>query len=327
MTSRTGRSRDSGFYQMICAENLTKKFDDFLAVDGVNLQVFPGQVLVLLGPNGAGKTTTVRMLTSVLKPTRGRALVAGYDVEREAEQVRFNIGVLTEHHGLYARMNAQEYLEFFGKLYRLELKQIRRRAEELLHRFGLFEDRFRRLGEFSKGMRQKLALVRALLHDPPVLLLDEPTSAMDPESARAVRDAIASLRSGDRTIMLCTHNLSEAEELADQVAIIRRGRIILSDTLENIKQNVLGPAEFQATFSKSLDGWSADLPEGVVLTERGANWLRFRVQDPPGTNPELLRMLSARMEMVTFQELPRSLEKAYLEVMRRAVIEEGNLAQ
>ena len=312
---------------MIHAEDLTKKFDNFLAVNVVNLRVLPGQVLVLLGPNGAGKTTTVRMLTSILKPTRGRAFVAGYDVVREAEQVRFNIGVLTEHHGLYARMNAQEYLEFFGKLYRLELKQIRQRAEELLHRFGLLNDRFRRLGEFSKGMRQKLALVRALLHDPPVLLLDEPTSAMDPESARVVRDAITSLRSNDRTIMLCTHNLLEAEELADQVAIIRSGRIVLCDTLENIKQNILGPAEFQATFSRSVDGWSADLPEGVVLTERGENWLRFRVQNPSGVNPTLLRMLSTQMEVVTFQEIPRSLEKAYLEVMRREAVKEENLAQ
>lgn len=311
---------------MIYTEDLTKKFDDFLAVNGVTLEVASGQVLVLLGPNGAGKTTTLRMLTSVLKPTRGRASVAGYDVEREADQVRLNIGVLTEHHGLYGRMSAQEYLEFFGKLYHLELKHIRQRAEELLWRFGLFDDRFRRLGEFSKGMRQKLALVRALLHDPPVLLLDEPTSAMDPESARTVRDAIASLRSGDRTIMLCTHNLAEAEELADQVAIIRRGRIILCDSLENIKQNILGPAEFQATFSTSVDGWSADLPEGVILSGRGNNWMRFRVANPLDANPKLLRQLSAQMEVITFQEVPRSLENAYLEAMRRAAIEEESLA-
>ncbi len=311
---------------MIYAEELTKKFDDFLAVNGVTLAVAPGQVLVLLGPNGAGKTTTLRMLTSVLKPTRGRASVAGYDVEREAKQVRLNIGVLTEHHGLYGRMSAQEYLEFFGRLYNLELKHIRQRTEELLWRFGLLGDRFRRLGEFSKGMRQKLALVRALLHDPPVLLLDEPTSAMDPESARTVRDAIASLRSGDRTIMLCTHNLVEAEELADQVAIIRRGKIILCDSLENIKQNILGPAEFQATFSTSVDGWSADLPEGVVLSGRGNNWMRFRVANPSDANPELLRQLSTQMKVITFQEVPRSLESAYLEAMRRAAIEEESLA-
>ncbi len=173
---------------MITAEDLTKHFDNFAAVESVNLNVDTGQVLVLLGPNGAGKTTTVRMLTSVLLPTRGRATVAGYDVVRQPDKVRASVGVLTEHHGLYGRMNAEEYLEFYGQLYGVERQQLDRRRDDLLEKFGLASARRKRLGEYSKGMRQKLALVRALLHEPPVLLLDEPTSAMDPESARMVRD-------------------------------------------------------------------------------------------------------------------------------------------
>src|SRR5512146_1584052 len=213
---------------MIWTEGLTKYFDNFLAVDGVNLDVQAGQVLVLLGPNGAGKTTTVRMLTSILAPSKGRARVAGYDVVSQAERVRAAVGVLTEHHGLYVRMNAIEYLEFFGQLYNLPLALVRQRSEEMLEKFGLQAARRQRLGEYSKGMRQKLALVRAMLHDPPVLLLDEPTSAMDPESARTVRDAITTLRGEGRTILLCTHNLAEGEELADQVAIIQSGKIILN---------------------------------------------------------------------------------------------------
>ncbi len=307
---------------MIIAEELTKRFDNFLAVDRVSLNVQPGQVLVLLGQNGAGKTTTVRMLTSILQPSGGQAWVAGYDVVRQADKVRASVGVLTEHHGLYGRMNAEEYLEFFGNLYGLRAKDFRPRMGELLDRFGLGEVRKKRLGEYSKGMRQKLALVRAIIHDPPVLLLDEPTSAMDPESSRLVRDSIHSLRGAGRTILLCTHNLFEAEELADKVAIIRLGRVIMNDTLENVKQQLLGPVEYEAQVACTLDGWMPDWPAGVELRAQGVNWLRFRVTDPQSQNPLLIRcLLDNHLPVVTFQEVPRSLEKAFLHAI--GIVEEG----
>ncbi len=307
---------------MILAEGLSKYFDDFLAVDQVSLDVRPGQVLALLGQNGAGKTTTVRMLTSILQPSAGRAWVAGYDVVQQAEQVRASVGVLTEHHGLYSRMNGQEYLEFFGNLYGLRTADIRPRIRELLERFGLGQVGKKRLGEYSKGMRQKLALVRSILHDPPVLLLDEPTSAMDPESSRLVRDAIRMLRGAGRTILLCTHNLFEAEELADQVAIIRLGLIIMYDTLDNVKQQLLGPVEYEALLSADLNGQALALPEGVELRGRDANRLRFRVGNPQAKNPELIRcLLDQGMPVVSFQEVPRSLEKAFLQAIGSA--EEG----
>lgn len=298
---------------MIVAEALTKRFDDFLAVDQVSLRVQSGEVLVLLGQNGAGKTTTVRMLTSVLVPSSGQAWVAGYHVVDQAEQVRASVGVLTEHHGLYGRMNAEEYLEFFASLYGMKAALARPRITELLERFGLGDVRKKRLGEYSKGMRQKLALVRAILHDPPVLLLDEPTSAMDPESARLVRRFIEALRDAGHSILLCTHNLHEAEELADHVAIIRNGRIILSDTLDNVKQQLLGPTEYEVRLAGSLNGWQADLPEGVRLRACGENWLRFHVDDPQRQNPLLLhRLLEDRLLVVSMQEVPRSLERAFL---------------
>ncbi len=307
---------------MIWAEGLTKYFDDFLAVDGVNLDVQPGQVLVLLGPNGAGKTTTVRMLTSVLAPSKGMAKVAGYDVVSEADRVRAAVGVLTEHHGLYVRMNTSEYLDFFGQLYGMAPKQVQARSEEMLDKFGLGAARKQRLGEFSKGMRQKLALVRAMLHDPPVLLLDEPTSAMDPESARTVRDAILRLRSKDRTILLCTHNLAEAEELADQIAIIRKGKIIDYDTPANLKLKLLGPLEFEATFIHLPKDWLPYLPEGVRLTGRGEKSLRFQVESPECSNPLLLRqMVDQKLDLVSYQQVPRSLEDAYLQAV--AQVEPG----
>jgi ABC-2 type transport system ATP-binding protein len=301
---------------MIWAEGLTKYFDEFLAVDQVNLNVHAGQVLVLLGPNGAGKTTTVRMLTSILVPSKGQAKVAGFDVVHQADQVRSSVGVLTEHHGLYGRMNAVEYLDFFGQLYSLAPATIRQRTDEMLERFGLAKAKKQRLGEYSKGMRQKLALVRAMLHDPPVLLLDEPTSAMDPESARTVRDSIELLRSKDRTILLCTHNLAEAEELADQIAIILKGKIIFYDTPANLKQQLLGPVEYEVVFSESPNGWLPNFPQGVTLTNRAEKSLRFQVANPEQANPILIKqMVDQGLNLVSFFEVPRSLEQAYMQAV------------
>jgi len=303
---------------MIKADGLTKYFDNFLAVDQVDLTVSEGKVLALLGKNGAGKTTTVRMLTSILRPSAGSASVAGYDVVRQADRVRASVGVLTEHHGLYGRMNSGEYLVFFGNLYGLAESETRRRAATLLERFGLADAAKKRLGEYSKGMRQKLALVRALLHNPPVILLDEPTSAMDPESARIVRDAIVQLRAEGKTILLCTHNLYEGEELADYVAIIQNGRIILNDTVENVKLGLLGPAEYEARLAAPLDGILPVLPRGVELRSQGVDWLRFRVTDPAFDNPLVLKsLLDQKLPVVVFQEVPRSLEQAFLWAIRR----------
>lgn len=298
---------------MIRTENLTKHFKDFVAVDKVNLRVQAGEVLALLGPNGAGKTTTVRMLTSILRPTEGRAWVAGYDVVAESTQVRQSAGVLTEHHGLYKRMYTEEYLDFFGQLYGMDAQQRKARIHELLHKFGLDQASGRRIGEFSKGMRQKLSLAQALLHSPPVLLLDEPTSAMDPESARLVRDAIKSLRSAERAIIICTHNLAEAEELADKIAIIRRGKIIANDSPQSLKQQLLGEGEYRATFRKALDGRELPLPPGVNVTSLGADWFRYQTPSPELTNPRLLQdLLEADFLVVSLQEVPRSLEQVYL---------------
>ena len=298
---------------MINAEGLTKYFDDFLAVDHVDLNVPEGKVLVLLGKNGAGKTTTVRMLTSILRPSAGSARIAGFDVVTQADRVRGSVGVLTEHHGLYGRMNSQEYLDFFGNLYSMKRADVRKRSAMLLEKFGLAEAQKKRLSEYSKGMRQKLALVRALLHDPPVLLLDEPTSAMDPESSRTVRDAIVSLRTSGRTILLCTHNLFEGEELADDVAIIQAGRIILNGSVNDIKRRLLGPAEYEAQLSSPLNGWVPRLPAGVELRSRGADWVRFRIEDPNKANPLLLKaLLEQDLSVVVFREVPQSLEQAFL---------------
>ena len=301
---------------MIQTEDLSKQFGDFWAVDGVTLDVQPGQVLALLGQNGAGKTTTVRMLTSVLAPTRGWARIAGYDVVQSPQKVRASVGVLTEQHGLYLRMTGAEYLDFFGKVYRMDSVTRQTRSQAWMEYFGLAEVVNRPIGQYSKGMRQKLALARTLLHNPPVLLLDEPTSAMDPESAQLVRKAIASLRSEQRSIIICTHNLVEAEMLADKIAIIYRGRVLTSGTIEELKRKLLGPSEYEVRVRGEWPHATFDLPSGVTPLAAGPAGPRFRVEDPQMANPVLLKELMGRgVEVVALQELPRTLEQVYLAAM------------
>jgi ABC-2 type transport system ATP-binding protein len=301
---------------MIEAENLTKKFDDFTAVDSLSLSVPAGQVLALLGPNGAGKTTTVRMLSAILAPTTGRASVAGLDVTQSPGEVRRRVGMLTETPGLYLRMQALEYLDFFGQLYGLSASLRQARAAALLSRFGMADAVGKRLSDYSKGMRQKLALIRSMLHDPPVLLLDEPTSAMDPQSARLVRDAISGLRGEKRAIILCTHNLYEAEELADRIAIIRRGRIVEQGTTASLKSRLLGPPLMEVRLNAPLNGLLPDLMQQVEVVEQGDVWLRYRTENPAAENPRLLRWLADHdASVVTLSEVTRSLEDVYLRVV------------
>lgn len=311
---------------MIETHDLSKQFHDFMAVDGVNLSVEPGQILALLGQNGAGKTTTVRMLTALLQPSRGWARVAGYDVVKNGYDVRASVGVLTEQHGLYMRMTAVEYLDFFGQVYSLSPSARKTRSENLLEYFGLAEAAKRRVGEYSKGMRQKLALARAMMHDPGVLLLDEPTSAMDPESARLVRDEIARLKSSKRTIVICSHNLNEVEALADKIAIIYRGRILIQGTLDELGRKVLGAPEYKILFSEACDVNELKLPQGVELLEKTATSLKVRVEAPQEANPQILKELSVKsIPVMAFQEQTRTLEQVYLKVMADA--KEGGYVQ
>ncbi|MCU0499252.1 MAG: ABC transporter ATP-binding protein [Anaerolineae bacterium] len=302
---------------MIEAEALRKEFDGFLAVDNLHLHVPAGSVLALLGPNGAGKTTTVRMLTSILAPTSGTARIAGYDVIRDPAMVRSKVGVLTEQHGLYERMKGLEYLDFFGEVYKIDKATRRKRALDLMDRFGLTFALDKRLGEYSKGMKQKLALVRALLHNPPVLLLDEPTSAMDPLSAKQVRDAIVELQRDERTFMITTHNLTEAQMLADQIAVIRHGRIIAHGTMAELARQFVGEPVMELKINGGLNGLAAQLSDRVTITDAGLNWLRYSTPDPEQTNPALLRHLTALgVEVVTLAPITRTLEDIYLQVVK-----------
>jgi len=226
------------------------------------------------------------------------------------------VGLLTEFPGLYLRMRALEYLDFFGQLQGLSPQQRQQRSEELLVRFKMWEARDLRLGEYSKGMRQKLALIRAMLHDPQVLFLDEPTSAMDPHSAKLVRDCILDLRHERRTIIICTHNLAEAELLADRVAIIRRGQIVALGTLAELRARLLGDPVLELRLAQSLDGLLPLITDLVDVEECGETWLRYRTAQPEMINPILIQRLAREgTEVITLSKVLRSLEDVYLKIV------------
>ncbi|MFN3741423.1 MAG: ABC transporter ATP-binding protein [Anaerolineales bacterium] len=304
---------------MIEAESLAKQFESFWAVRDVTFLVKEGEVLALLGQNGAGKTTTIRMLNALLRPTHGRARIIGYDTVEQPEMVRKHVGMLTEQHSLYLRMNGREYLEFYAHLYRLnDPVQRRKRINELLEYFGLAQVADRRCGEYSKGMRQKLSLARALLHDPPVLLLDEPTSAMDPEAAQLVRQEILRLRSDRRAILISTHNLTEAEMLATRIAIIAEGRLLAIGTPDELRRAIFGVPEFRIRFQRPWHD-QVSLPHQVQIVEKTPTIWRVRVPEAERILPSIWRtFMEADAPFLTIEEIYHTLEEIYLTVMARA---------
>jgi ABC-2 type transport system ATP-binding protein len=220
---------------MIVMEGLSKRFGDTQAVIDLSLEVSQGEIFGFLGPNGAGKTTTIRMLGALIAPSGGTATVAGYALEREDTKIRQCVGILTESPGLYDRLSAERNLSFFAHLY--DVSDVENQVERYLRMLGLWDRRHEAAATFSKGMRQKLAIARALLHEPPVLFLDEPTSGLDPEMARLVREFITELKQEGRTIFLCTHNLTEADRLCDRIAVFNT-RLLAVDTPAALRQRL-----------------------------------------------------------------------------------------
>lgn len=221
---------------MIQCESLTKKFGKFTAVDHVSFEVGNGEVFGLLGPNGAGKTTTMRLLSTLLKPTSGTATVAGHDLLREPQKVRASIGVLPEDTGLYDRLTPREHLLYYGRLHRMPEDVLRKRGDELLDIMELKDRANTKVGDFSKGMKQKVALLRAFIHDPPVLLLDEPTAGLDVMSARSIQGFVERFRKEGKAIMISTHNMTEAQKLCDRVAIIDHAKIVAAGTVAELQK-------------------------------------------------------------------------------------------
>ncbi len=302
---------------MIDIENLTKRFGDRVAVEGLTLSVREGEVLGLLGPNGAGKTTTVRMLACLIAPTSGRATIGGWVVGRDNDQIRTNVGILTESPGLYDKLSAQQNLDFFARLYGLEDDLRGKQVEKYLRILGLWERRHEPVVGFSKGMKQKIAIARALVHEPKLLFLDEPTSALDPESAHTVRDFIETLRSEGRTIFLCTHNLDEADRLCDRIAILRQ-RLIRVDTPSRMRSDLYGrrvEVQLKEVTAPVLAAVRALGFAGQLEVEEGK--LVLSLQNPEEQNPTLVKaIVGAGGEIQFVGEVRHSLEEVYLTLVQ-----------
>lgn len=298
---------------MITTNGLTRRFGDLTAVDGLDLHIERGEVFGFLGPNGAGKTTTVRMLAALIAPTSGSASIGGRALGEANQDIRQCVGVLTETPGLYKRLSAWDNLMFFAKLYRI--KDAEKRAERYLKMLELWDRRNGMAGSFSKGMRQKLALARALLHEPEILFLDEPTAGLDPEAAKTVRDLIESLGSEERTIFLCTHNLEEADRLCDRVALFKTKLLTVGDP-QSLKEKMYGrrTVVHLADPKPGIED-TLNLPF-ITKTEWIDGRLLVSLSDPDTENPILVRKLVELGADVQFvSELKVSLEDLYLDLM------------
>lgn len=221
----------------ITIDNLTKQFGDVTAVDGLSLSVSKGELFGLLGPNGAGKTTTINVLCGLIPPTQGSVIVRGCDVQKEPEKVKTSIGVCPQDTAVFDYLSGRENIEFFGNLHGLSKETLKTNTDTLLEKMGFTENANRRANIFSGGMRRRINLAMALVHDPEIAFLDEPTVGMDPQSRRAVWDFITGLKSQDKTIILTTHYMEEAEELCDRVGIIDYGKLIALDTPAQLMEN------------------------------------------------------------------------------------------
>ncbi|MBM3274406.1 MAG: ABC transporter ATP-binding protein [Candidatus Sericytochromatia bacterium] len=297
---------------------LSRQYGAVTAVEDLDLEVRAGEVLGFLGPNGAGKTTVTRMLSGLIAPTKGTAIVLGHDVEAGAEAVRRGVGVLTEATGLYKRLTARENLRFYAGLYGVNRIDAERRIDHYLRRLDLKHAGDRPVATYSKGMGQKVAIIRALLHEPRLVFLDEPTAGLDVESARTVRDFILTLKDEGRTVFLCTHHLDEAERVCDRVAIFKR-RIIAMGDAHRLRQDLAGRKVVVRLASRA----EADLLERVTglpfvedaqLREDGD--LVATLNNPEVETPELVRLLvegGGRVQAV--RPATASLEEVYLKLV------------
>src|SRR6266540_5315878 len=306
---------------VIRTEKLTKRFGALVAVDGLDLEVREGEVFGFLGPNGAGKTTTLRLLCALIGPTSGTAEVAGYRLGQQDSEIRAAVGILTEQPGLYERQSAWDNLVFFATLYGLDRTTAARQAEHFLRLMGLWDRRLEAVATFSRGMKQKMAIARAALHEPRILFLDEPTTGLDPDAARTIRDLILSLAREGRTVFLCTHNLDEADRLCDRIAFFRH-RVIRIAEPDSLRAELYGrTVEIRvvpAPLPAHLERIRAVAGVREAWLENGS--ILVRTDDPLRTDPAMVRpLVDAGADVAFVLERRASLEDVYL----RVVHEEG----
>ena len=302
---------------VIRTEKLTKRFGELVAVNGLDLEVNEGEVFGFLGPNGAGKTTTLRLLCALIGATSGTADVAGFRLGRQDPQIRAAVGILTEQPGLYERQSAWDNLVFFATLYGLDRATAARQAEHFLRLMGLWDRRSEAVATFSRGMKQKMAIARAALHEPRVLFLDEPTTGLDPDAAKTVREFIVAVRGEGRTVFLCTHNLDEADRLCDRIAFFRQS-VIRIDTPDHLRAELYGRAtEFRLIPApRAEDLRCVRAVEGVREAHLENGSIVVSAADPMRTNPRLVRALVEGGAQIAYViERKVHLEDVYLNIV------------
>ncbi|MDG7039894.1 MAG: ABC transporter ATP-binding protein [Nitrososphaerota archaeon] len=302
----------------IDARNLTRIFGDTTAVDNISFSVGEGEIFGLLGPNGAGKTTTIRMLCCLISPTSGSAIIEDYDTtDREgAMNIRRMIGLVPDNVGLYETLSAYDNLEFFGKMYELQDRQRRENIEKYLKLVDLWDKRDRAIGSFSKGMKQKVAIVRALIHDPKVLLMDEPTVNLDPEAAKGIRDLILRLRKDGRTVLINTHNLDEAQRICDRIGVLKT-KLIAVDTPQNLERAISGTRTVVVLEEVNDDILSAIKAVNLKDIKRDGNKLILDVSDPEKETPVIINAIVASGgKVISANRIGASLEEVYLKLVR-----------
>jgi ABC-2 type transport system ATP-binding protein len=298
-------------------ERLTKRFDRLTAVEDLDLEVREGEVFGFLGPNGAGKTTTLRLLCALIAPTSGTAEVAGFRLGSQDEQIRASVGILTEQPGLYERLSAEQNLLFFAALFGLGPHIAREQTERYLRLMGLWDRRTESVATFSRGMKQKMAIARAAIHEPRIVFLDEPTTGLDPDAARTVREFIAKIRGEGRTVFLCTHNLDEADRLCDRIAFFRR-TVIRIDTPARLRAELYGHAtEFRILPSPRPEHLvKVQAVEGVKAAHLENGSIIVSSADPLLANPRIIRALvGAGAEVAYVSDRKVSLEDVYLRIV------------
>lgn len=300
---------------MIHTENLSKNFGNVRAVENLSIDVGEGRVFGFLGPNGAGKTTTVRMLTSLIHPTSGSARISDYLIGKDDQAIRRTVGILTEAPGFYDNLSAWKNLLIFARLY--EVSNPEAQVEKYLDMMGLTGRKDDETGTFSKGMKQRLAIARAILHEPKVIFFDEPTAGLDPEAAHLVRDFISELRRQSRTIFLCTHNLDEADRLCDEIAVFKT-RLLVVGTPEQLREEVFGrKVVIHLVKMEPEYGLEVTKLSFVRNAQIVENKLVLGIDQPEIHNPELIRFLIGLGAQIQFVgELRRSLEDVYLEMVK-----------
>ncbi|MDQ6693012.1 MAG: ABC transporter ATP-binding protein [Chloroflexota bacterium] len=301
---------------IIETQGLTRRFGQRVAVDNLTMQIPEGSVFGFLGPNGAGKTTTVRMLAALIAPTSGSATVAGHALGGDNTGIRRSVGILTETPGLYEKLTAVQNLVFFAGLYEVPEPRASQQAVYYLRLLDLWDRRDDKVGGFSKGMRQKLAVARAFLHEPAIVFLDEPTSGLDPEASRTVLDFIKQLRSQGRTIFLTTHNLYEADELSDLIGIFRT-RLLRLDSPAGLRAGLFGRGT-RVQLAGPAAPWEAAARALLFVRDVSAenNLLSISLDNPDEQNPLLIQALVAAGAPIRYIEpLEHSLEEVYMQLV------------